>query len=196
MELAWPFELLRPETRLFGLHFVFWTSFEDLFLISCRIFIISVHVYPPSDGFPCWSIPQQEVNLLTSWRCTSLPAGSGMRSGCHGDTQCWLQRFVWCFLYGGVVPLLRPVSSGVLPGCHPTLQLPAHILGQPHGHLCCPGNTHVSHNLVVFQSVNNLVVFQSVKMVMFHQTPLVLLSGSHITYQHRKRSYQRVIGTL
>lgn len=101
----------------------------------------------PGYGFTGWSIPQQEGPLLTSGCCPPLSVSHGLCCDCHGNPQCRLQRFTRCVLYGGLVLLLRHDGRGVFSGRHSPLQLPAHILGQPHRHMCRLRHAHVSHML-------------------------------------------------
>lgn len=98
-----------------------------------------------SYGFTGWSIPQHEGPLLASGCCPPLPVSYGLCCDSDGNPQRRLQRFSRCVLYGGVVLLLRHDSCGIFPGCYSSLQLPAHILGEPHGHMCCLCDAHVSH---------------------------------------------------
>lgn len=97
----------------------------------------------PSDGFT-GPIPQPEGPLFASGCRPSLPVGYGMCCDCHGDPQCRFQRLSRRVLHGGMVLLLRDDGGGVLPGRHPSPQLPACVLGKPHSHMCGLCNTPVS----------------------------------------------------
>lgn len=112
-------------------------------LTSWKPFSLLPH--SPSNGSTRRSIPQQGRPLLASGCCPPLPAGYGLCCDCHGYPHRRLQRFTWRILYGGMVLLLRHVSRGVLPGRHSSLQLPACVLEQPHGHMRCLCDAHVSH---------------------------------------------------
>lgn len=126
------------------LYFTTTTVDTHLYLLKTAEYLLLL-LHSPSYGFTGWSIPQQEGPLLTSGCCPSLSVGHGLCCDCHGNPQCRLQRFTGRVLYGGVVLLLRHDSCGVFPGRHSSLQLPAHILGQPYRHMCCLRNAHVSH---------------------------------------------------